>query len=71
MRMNLYIFADAIRVRERNDSANTLHIVAIRRCVMQYVCVSEMTVSYYSYSSTHDESVTLREYLIGVDSATE
>lgn len=31
---------------------------------------ASLILSYYSYNSTHDESVTLREYLIGVDSAT-
>ena len=31
---------------------------------------ASLILGYYSYSSTHDEPVTLREYLIGVDSAT-
>lgn len=31
---------------------------------------ASLILGYYSYSSTHDKPVTLREYLIGVDSAT-
>ena len=31
---------------------------------------ASLILGYYSYTSTHDEPVTLREYLIGVDSAT-
>lgn len=30
---------------------------------------ASLILGYYSYSSTHDEPVTLREYLIGVNSA--
>ena len=31
---------------------------------------ASLILSYYAYSSAHDEPVSLREYLIGVDSAT-
>lgn len=31
---------------------------------------ASLILSYYAYSSSHEEPITLREYLLGVDSAT-